>query len=50
MTPRREKRIRQGWRTPGLCHVWTAPFDQGDFFSVARIVGAVMSSAFWCAF
>jgi hypothetical protein len=24
--------------------------DQGDFFGAARIVGAVMSSAFWCTF
>ena len=29
------------------CHVWTAPADQGPFFGVARVVGAVMSSAFY---
>ena len=32
------------WR----CHVWTTPAYQGLFFSVAPIVGVVMSSAF-CA-
>ena len=30
------------------CHVWTSPADQGLFFGVALVVGAVMSSAF-CA-
>jgi hypothetical protein len=30
------------------CHVWTAPADQGLSFGDARVVGAVMSSAF-CA-
>jgi hypothetical protein len=29
----------------GLCHVWMAPADQGLFFGVALVVGAVMSSA-----
>jgi hypothetical protein len=28
------------------CHVWTALADQGLFFGTARVVGAVMSSAF----
>ena len=31
--------------TGGLCHVWTSLADQGLVFGVARIVGAVMSSA-----
>jgi hypothetical protein len=35
---------RMEWR----CHVWTAPADQGLFFGVALVVGAVMSSAFYC--
>jgi len=30
------------------CHVWMAPADQGLFFGVALVVGAVMSSAFLC--
>jgi hypothetical protein len=29
----------------GHCHVWMSPADQGLFFGVALIVGAVMSSA-----
>ena len=28
------------------CHVWMTPADQGLFCGVARVVGAVMSSAF----
>ena len=36
------------WRARGLCHVWTAPADQGFFAALRLIVGAVMSSACRC--
>jgi carboxymethylenebutenolidase len=34
--------------TKGHCHVWMTPADQGLFFGVAGVVGAVMSSAGPC--
>jgi hypothetical protein len=35
-------------RPDGIVMSGRAPADQGLFFGVARVVGAVMSSAFFC--
>jgi hypothetical protein len=44
-SPRSAKRAVKE-QTRGRCHVWMSPADQGPFFGVTLIVGAVMSSAF----